>query len=126
MKIGYVDLTRVWSEYRRRNDFDKEFRALQENRRRQLRVKLDEADRLDKEIQQLAMGTKERLDLEEKRKAALKEAEELRLKSQEELNRKFVAMLNQLFDDVVREVEAVGEGGQFRSGHQGPVPGERM
>ena len=70
-------------------------------------------DRFDKEIQQLAMGTKERLDLEEKRKATLKEAEDLRRKSQRGVEQKFVAMLNQLFDDVVREVEAVAKEGNF-------------
>ena len=108
-----MDITRVWSEYHRRNDFDKEFKALRLDLSNQDRAQHGRGRPATKGDQQLAMGTPERLALEEKRKAAMKDAEDFRRKSQEELNEHFVSMLNQLFDDVIREIEAAAKEGNY-------------
>jgi len=112
-KIGYVDISRVWSEYRRRGDFDNDYKALRVELANQDRTRTDEIARYSTQIDKLAMGTPERLELEEKAKTAVKEAEDFRRKGTEELNGKFVSMLNRLFDEVLREIEAVAKEGNY-------------
>ena len=80
MKIGYVDISRVWSEYRRRGDFDNDYKALRLDLANQDRTRTEEIARYSRQIEKLAMGTPERLELEEKAKTAVKEAEEFRRK----------------------------------------------
>ena len=113
LKIGYVDFSRVWNEYRRRGDFDKEFSALRLELANQDRTRADEIGRYNAQIEKLAMGTPERLDLEEKAKAAIKEEEEFRRKSSEDLNAKFISMLNRLVAEVIQEIEVIAKEGNY-------------
>jgi Skp family chaperone for outer membrane proteins len=112
-KIGYVDISRVWSEYRRRGDFDNDYKALRLDLANLDRTRTDEIARYNREIEKLAMGTPERLELEEKRKTAVSETEEFRRKGAEELNAKFISMLNLLFGEVLKEIEAVAKDGDY-------------
>ena len=113
LKIGYVDLSRVWNEYRRRGDFDNDFKALRLDLANQDRTRTDEIARYNAQIEKLAMGTPERLELEEKAKTAVKEAEEFRRNATEQLNQKFISMLNRLFAEVIKEVEALAKEGNY-------------
>jgi Skp family chaperone for outer membrane proteins len=113
LKIGYVDFSRVWIEYRRRGDFSNDYKQLQLDVANQDRTRNEEIARYNAQIEKLAMGTPERLELEEKAKTAVKEGNEFRRKATEDLNAKFVAMLNRLFGDVLQEVDAVAKEGNY-------------
>jgi Skp family chaperone for outer membrane proteins len=113
LKIGYVDLSRLWNEYRRRSDFDNDYKTLRLDLANQDRTRTEEIARYNAQIEKLALGTPERLELEEKAKTAVKEAEEFRRKATEDLNARFVVMLNRLFGDVLREVEAIAKEGNY-------------
>ncbi len=113
LKIGYVDISRVWNEYRRRADFDNEYKDLRLEAAKQDRVHTDEIARYNAQIEKLAMGTPERLDLEEKAKTAAQQADEFRRKAADDLNSKFVSMLNALFGEVLQEVTAIAQEGDY-------------
>ena len=113
LKIGYVDLSRVGVEYRRRHDFDSTFKALELELAAQNRTRTEEISRYQAEIQKLAMGTPERLELEEKAKTAVKETEEFRRKGAAELNEKFISMFNALFGEVFKEIELMAREGDY-------------
>ena len=113
LKIGYVDISRVWTEYRRRGDFDNDYKALRLDLANQDRTRTEEIARYNTQIEKLAMGTPERLELEEKAKAAVKEGDEFRRKATEDLNNKFVSMLNALFDEVLQVVGAIAKEGNY-------------
>jgi Skp family chaperone for outer membrane proteins len=113
LKIGYVDLSRLWDEYRRRRDFDNDYKALRLELANQDRTRTEEIARYNSQIEKLALGTPERLELEEKVKTAEKEAEQFRRKATDELNARFVVMLNRLFGDVLREVDAIAKEGDY-------------
>jgi Skp family chaperone for outer membrane proteins len=113
LKIGYVDFSRVWNEYRRRADFDNEYKTLRQELANQDRMRAEEIARYNSQIEKLAMGTPERLDLEEKVKTAAKEEEEFRRKGVEELNAKFISMLNALVAEVLQEIAAIAREGNY-------------
>ncbi len=113
LKIGYVDFARVWNEYRRSGDFDNEYKALRLELGNQDRTRAEEIARYNAQIEKLAMGTPDRLELEEKVKAALKEEEEFRRKGVEDLNMKFISMLNQQVAEVLREIAAIAKEGNY-------------
>jgi Skp family chaperone for outer membrane proteins len=113
LKIGYVDISRVWSEYRRRGDFDNDYKALRLDLANQDRTRTEEIARYQKEIEKLAMGTPERLELEAKAKTAAKETEEFRRKGTAALNEKFISMLHRLFGEVLQETEEIAKEGNY-------------
>jgi Skp family chaperone for outer membrane proteins len=113
LKIGYVDLSRVWIEYHRRGDFDNDYKALRLDLANQDRTRTEGIARYQKEIEKLAMGTPERLELEEKAKTAVKETEEFRRKGAEALNEKFISMLHQLFGEVLQETDEIAKEGNY-------------
>jgi Skp family chaperone for outer membrane proteins len=113
LKIGYVDFARVWNEYRRSGDFDNEYKALRLELGNQDRTRAEEIARYNAQIEKLAMGTPDRLELEEKVKAALKEEEEFRRKCVEDLNVRFISMLNQQVAEVLREIAAIAKEGNY-------------
>ncbi|MGO8704904.1 MAG: OmpH family outer membrane protein [Candidatus Brocadiia bacterium] len=113
LKIGYVDISRVWNEYRRRGDFDNDYKELRLELTKEDRTRAEEIARFNAQIEKLSMGTPERLDLEEKVKTMSKEADEFRRKATEDLNSRFVSMLNQLFGEVLQEVAAIAKEGDY-------------
>ena len=113
LKIGYVDFSRVWNEYRRRGDFEGNFKALRLDLANKNRTRTEEIAHYNTQIEKLAMGTPERLELEEKAKTAVKEAEEFRRKGADELNEKFISMLNRLFAEVLQEIETIAREGNY-------------
>jgi Skp family chaperone for outer membrane proteins len=108
-----VDISRVWSEYRRRGDFDNDYKAIRLDLANQDRTRTEEIARYQKQIETLAMGTPERLELEEKAKTAMKETEDFRRKGAQDLNEKFVSMLNRLFGEVLQEIARVAKEGDY-------------
>jgi Skp family chaperone for outer membrane proteins len=113
LKIGYVDFSRVWNEYRRRGEFDSEYKALRLELGNQDRSRAEEIARYSAQIEKLSLGTPERLELEEKAKAAVKEEEEFRRKGAEELNEKFISLLNRLVAEVLQETAAIAKEGNY-------------
>ena len=113
LKIGYVDFSRISNEYHRRADFENEIRALRLELANQDRTRTEEIARYSAQIEKLAMGTPERLELEEKAKTAVKEAEDFRRKATEELNQKFISMLNRLVAEALQEIETIAKEGNY-------------
>jgi len=113
LKIGYLDLTRVLKDYHRRQDLEAEFRELGTSLTRDDQSRKAEIDKYDSEIEQLAMGTPERLALEDKRKAALKQIEESRRAAQQKIAQRYVTAINQLYDDIRGVVSELGKEGDF-------------
>jgi Skp family chaperone for outer membrane proteins len=112
-KIGYVDISRVWSEYRRRSDFDNDYKALGRDLSSQDRTRTEEIRRYQGQIEKLAMGTPDRLELEEKARTAVKETEDFRRKGAEELNGRFLSMFNRMLGDVLQEIALVAKEGDY-------------
>jgi Skp family chaperone for outer membrane proteins len=112
-KIGYVDLTRIWSDYHKRTDYNNDFKELREKLENQDRVKTESVQRLTQQIEQYAMGTPDRASIEEKRKAALKEVEDFRRTSHGQLNKKSVEMFAELFSDVQAAVAEAARLGDY-------------
>ena len=113
LKVGYVDLTRVLKAYQRRQDMEDEFRKQQASLNRDAQSRVDEVKRLRGELQQLARGTPERLELEEKAKAAYMALDRTRLEHRKTLNVRLGSMLRELHGDVVRKVEIIGREGGY-------------
>jgi len=113
LKIGYVDFSRVWTEYHRRGEFDAEYKALRLELSNQDHSRTDEVTRYGQQIEKLAMGTPERLELEEKAKAAVKDTEDFRRKAAEELNQKFISMLNSLVAEALKEIQVIAQEGHY-------------
>ena len=109
LRILYVDMSRVVGAYQRRADLEGELQALQNDIAAQGRGRLEELNRMGQEIEQLAMGTPERLALQEKYRQAEKAIDEFRRETYEKLNARVVAMLGNLYQDVMVEVEALGK-----------------
>ena len=112
-KIGYVDFSRVWNEYHRRGEFDAEYKALRLELSNQDHSRTEEVTRYGQQIEKLAMGTPERLELEEKAKAAVKDTEDFRRKAAEELNQKFISMLNSLVAESLQEIQVIAQEGHY-------------
>ena len=113
IKIGYIDLTRVLKGYDRRRDTEKDLVALQGSLGAQERALITEVRRYEGEINQLAMGTPEREDLEKKHQVKIEELGEFRKENYALLNQRFVSTIESLYGDVVRETEALGREGEF-------------
>ena len=112
-KIGYVDLTRTLKGYERRKDLEADIKASERRIGARERLLLGEIERYKAEIEQLAMGTPEREELEKKRAAADREVEEHRRKNYELLNSRLVETISQLYADILREVERLGREESF-------------
>ena len=111
-------------QYQRRGDLDKELQGMQDKLREQDRVRLDEVNKLSKFIEQLAMGTPERADLQEKLKKAENDLVEYRSSSYDEITQAVVARMNKLYDDVAAVTVALGseKGYDFILKDQSPAP----
>ena len=108
LKIGYVDLTRVLRAYARTHDFQQDLKKAQAalaGREKQL---IDQSAKSKAEMDQLAMGTPQRRELEKRNAEILAELKAFRKKNFDVLNKKFVATVNLLYDDVLREVDKFG------------------
>jgi Skp family chaperone for outer membrane proteins len=112
-KVGYVDITRALNDYQRRAALEKELRDLHLSLTSRDNVRAADLKRMEQEIEQLAMGTPERLALEQKHKTAVQDAEKFRRETFEELNRRFIAMISLLHKEILDETAAVAREGQF-------------
>lgn len=113
LKIGYIDLTRVLKGYDRRRDTEKDLMELRGSLGGRERALVAEIGRYEGEINQLAMGTPEREDLEKKHQAKLRAFGEFRKENYAVLNQRFVSTIESLYGDVVLEVEALGREQEF-------------
>lgn len=113
MKIGVVDLTKVFDGYDLRPELEKQLDALHLSLTAQDRARVEEVGRIEQEMQQLALGTPERLALEEKRKKAVQDAELGRRQSLEKLNVESVKMINRMFSDAEKVVVEIAKEKDF-------------
>lgn len=108
LKIGYVDMTRVLEQYERRPVLEKQLRDLQNSLSTEDRSRVEELSKMEKEMEQLALGSPERLALNEKYRQSVATTEEFRRKGHEQMNQEYVKMLQSLFQDAVEETGRVG------------------
>ena len=113
LKVGYIDLTRVLKEYPKREKLENELRTLQDEVRRDGETRVAEVNRLRQEIEQLAKGTPERIDLERKAQNALVELQKFNQESQKLVEARMAEMLRALYKDVTVEVTRIGQEGGY-------------
>lgn len=107
MKIGFVDLTRALEKYERRVVLEKELQELHDTLSRQDDVSTKELRRVTDEMEQLAMGSPERVEMEGRRRKLAADLETFRRTSMEKLNKRYVDMILQLYTRIVQETDAV-------------------
>lgn len=104
LKIGYADLTRVLDEYERRFDLEAKLKNIQSTLGDQDRSRIQAIGRMEQEMDQLAMGSPERMEMDQKYRESIAEAEQFRRQSHEKLNQEYVTMLQALYKDILAEV----------------------
>lgn len=108
LKVGYVDLTRVLQEYPRQQEMEDQIKKLQDDLNRDGQVRMAEVNRMRQEIEQLAKGTPERLDLERKAQQAIMELRNAMQENQKLVDARLAEMLRSLYKDVTDEVASIG------------------
>jgi Skp family chaperone for outer membrane proteins len=109
LKIGYADLTRVLDQYERRFDLEAKLKNIQATLSDQDRSRIQAISKIEQEMGQLAMGSPERLDMDQKYRESIAETEQFRRQSHEKLNQEYVTMLQCLFQDVLAEVDVLAK-----------------
>jgi outer membrane protein len=107
MKIGYVDLTRVLDQYERRPELEGQLRDLQTTLSEQDNAQVQTIRKIEQEMQQLALGSPERMALDEKYKQAVAEAEQFRRKGHDRMNQEYVKLLQALFRDASEVINGI-------------------
>lgn len=108
LKIGYIDITRVLKEYPKQQELENEIKKLQNNLNRDGQLRIAEVNQMRREIEQLAKGTPERLDLERKAQKAIVELQKAVKENQKLVDARLAAMLRSLYKDVTDEVALIG------------------
>jgi len=113
LKVAYVDLTRLFKGYHRREGLEADLKTLRTSLTEKDRAGVAEIERYKRRIEQLALGTQERLDLEKEAQAAAQRLDKARRASVAELSKRVTATLDELYEDVLAEVAAVGREGGY-------------
>ena len=108
LKIGRVDLAVVLKQYARRKDLEAEVVAIKRRAGAKERLLIDQVNRHRAAIEQLAMGTPEREELEKKLAGVAKDLGQHRRTNLALINSRLVDVLAQLYEDILREVEELG------------------
>ncbi len=109
LKIGYVNLTKVLKEYDRRKEMENDLRNVTLSLRRDLESRMARINRYRDEIEQLAAGSEERRALEDEARAALARYQQASQENQEMFDRQSALMMTELYEDILRQVEALAE-----------------
>ena len=113
LKVGYIDLTRVLKEYPKRQALEEKLRKQRAALERDVQARMAEVSRLRNEIEQLAKGTPERLDLERKARKAFREWQKVSSESRRKMDTRMAQMLRELYKDVTAMVAKVGREGGY-------------
>lgn len=113
LKIGYVDLTRVLDSYQRRSTLEQKLKDIQATLTEQDRTRIEAIAKAEQELEQLAMGSPERQEMDAKYRKLISEAEEFRRRGHETLNNEYVTMLESMFKDILDEVALIAEERQY-------------
>jgi len=113
LKVGYIDLTRVLKEYPKRRKLEEELAKQRTALGRDVQARMAEVNRLRGEIEQLAKGTPERLDLERQAQQAYMEWQKVSRDSERKVDARVAQMLRELYKDVTAMVAQVGREGGY-------------
>ena len=109
LKIGCVNLTAVLKEYDRRKEMENDLRNVTLSLRRDLESRMAKINRYRDEIEQLAEGSAERRALEDEARAALARYQQAAQENREMFDRQSALMMAGLYEDILREVEALAK-----------------
>ena len=113
LKVGYIDLTRVLKEYPKRQGLEEKLAKQRAALGGDVQARTAEVNRLRGEIEQLAKGTPERLDLERKAQQAFVEWQKVSRESQRKVDALMGEMLKELYGEVTAMVAQVGREGGY-------------
>jgi len=111
--VAYIDLTRVLKEYPKRRKLEEELAKQRTALGRDVQARMAEVNRLRGEIEQLAKGTPERLDLERQAQQAYMEWQKVSRDSERKVDARVAQMLRELYKDVTAMVAQVGREGGY-------------
>jgi Skp family chaperone for outer membrane proteins len=107
-KIGVVDISGVFEKYEKRKDRDQELKDLEKQFQNEINEKRKEMINLDEETQLLDLGSESRrknVDLLERKNVEL---EGYAKYAERQLLRRYKDFFEDIYDTVVKEVEAIG------------------
>jgi len=109
LKIGVVDMSRVFDAYKKRDDFNKTLEEFRRQKAQEIENRRVEIRRLQDKIQLLAPGSEERKSEEENLSRKRLEFEtEGRLAAQE-VDQKYRALLAEIYRDISEQVKRFSE-----------------
>jgi len=112
-RIGYVDIVRVLKEYKLADKYKTEATEKHLKAMRRSQKAADDLSRLKADIDKLAMGTPERLDLQRRFDSIYTETDEYMQTEEQELNAMMAAGLRQVYGDMTAVVNAVAKEGAY-------------
>ena len=113
LKIGVVNLTKVFEGYKKKQHLEEELRSVREQKTRVLRQKSDEIMRLREEIKMLELGSEER-----KRKESLLQQKQLDFRNFNEVTasnllEQKLDVTRTLYEDIIKAISAYGKRENF-------------
>ncbi len=107
-KIGVVDISGVFEKYEKRKDLDQELKDLEKQFQNEINKKRKDIINLDEETQLLDLGSESRRKNEELLERRNVELEGYAKFAERKLLRRYKDFFENIYDTVVKEVEAIG------------------
>lgn len=108
IKIGVVDISRVFEKYERRKDLDQELKDLEKKFQDEINKKKKDIINLDEETQLLDLGSESRRKNEELLERKNVELEGYAKFAERQLLRRYKESFETIYDAVVKGVETIG------------------
>ncbi len=113
VKIGVIDIGKVFEKYEKRKDKDQELKDLEKEFQNEINKRRKEIIDLDEETQLLDLGSESRRKNEELLERKKVEIEGYAKFAEGRLLRRSKELLEMIYDEIVKEVEIIGEKENF-------------
>lgn len=113
IKVGVVDISRVFEKYEKRRDHDQELKNLEKKFQKEINEKRKEIINLDEETQLLDLGSESRRKNEVLLERKNVELEGYAKFAERRLLKRYKGFFEKIYDEVVKEVEIIGEKEKF-------------
>ncbi|MFQ5964840.1 MAG: OmpH family outer membrane protein [Candidatus Scalinduaceae bacterium] len=113
IKVGVVDISKVFEKYEKRKDKDEELKEVEKNLQNEMNKKRKEIIDLDEETQLLDLGSESRSKSEDMLERKNVELEGYAKFAERQLLKKYKGFFQLIYDEVIKGVERIGEQGKF-------------
>ncbi len=113
IKIGIVDISKVFEKYKKRIDLDQKLKEQEKEFQDEINKKRKEMIDLDEETQLLDLGSENRSENEELLERKSVELEGYAKFAERQLLKKYKNFFENTYDEVVKKVETIGKQGNF-------------